>query len=266
MESVAPDSSAPLLVVAHDGIAHLTLDRPAAANALSRALVAALGQALGRLRDDGSVRALVLTGAGDKAFSAGADLKERRAMSLDETRTFLDQLRDVVDAVAAFPRPVIAALNGAALGGGLELALACDVRIAAESAEVGLPEVRLGIIPGAGGTQRLARVVGVAAAKELILTGRRIGAARALALGLVSEVVPGPALAAAAARVAAEIASAGPLAVATAKRAIDEGLPLALSDALDVERACYEVVLNSEDRNEGLAAFAGKRPPAFKGR
>jgi enoyl-CoA hydratase/carnithine racemase len=266
MESSAPDPSAPLLVEARDGITHLTLHRPTAANALSRGLVAALGQALARLRDDGGVRALVLTGAGDKAFSAGADLKERRAMSLDETRAFLGELRAVVGAVAAFPCPVIAALNGAALGGGLELALACDVRIAADSAEMGLPEVRLGIIPGAGGTQRLARVAGMAAAKELILTGRRIGAARALVLGLVSEVVPAPALAAAAARVAAEIAAAGPLAVATAKRAIDGGFHLALEEALDVERSCYEVVLASEDRNEGLAAFAEKRPPAFKGR
>ena len=255
-----------VLVDVRDGVAYVTLNRPAAANALSRELVNAVGQAFARLAADDGVRVVVLSGSGERAFCAGADLKERRAMSLDETRAFLRDLNAVVDAIAAGPRPVIAALNGAALGGGLELALACDVRLAADTAEMGLPEVRLGIIPGAGGTQRLARVVGVAAAKELALTGRRIGAARALALGLVSEVVPAEELSAAAARVAAEMTAAGPLAVRQAKRAIDEGLDRPLGEALGIERACYEVVLGSDDRNEGLAAFAEKRPPAFKGR
>jgi methylglutaconyl-CoA hydratase len=260
------DAAEPVLVETRGAVAFITLNPPAAANALSRALVAALGPALARLRDDQEVRALVLTGAGPKAFCAGADLKERRAMSLDEARAFLRELNRVVDLIAAFPRPVIAAINGAAFGGGLELALACDLRLAADTAEMGLPETRLGIIPGAGGTQRLARVAGVAAAKELILTGRRIGSARARELGLVSEVLPAGELAAAAARVAAEVAGCGPLAVAQAKRAIDEGIELPLAAGLALERACYEVVLDSEDRNEGLAAFAEKRPPVFKGR
>jgi len=259
----APDT---VLVDVRAAVATVTLNRPAAANALSRDVVAGLASAFVGLRDDDGVRAVVLTGAGDRAFSAGADLKERRGMTVDQSRAFLRDLNRVVDMIAAFPRPVIAALNGVALGGGLELALACDVRLSAEGAEMGLPEVRLGIIPGAGGTQRLARLVGVAAAKELVLTGRRIGAARALALGIVSEVVPAAELAAAAARVAAEVASAGPLAVAQAKRAIDEGLGRPLAEGLGIERACYEVVLASEDRNEGLAAFAEKRPPVFKGR
>jgi enoyl-CoA hydratase len=161
---------------------------------------------------------------------------------------------------------VIAAINGAAFGGGLELALACDLRLAAESAEMGLVETRLGIIPGAGGTQRLARIAGLAVAKELILTGRRVSAARAAALGIVSEVVPAAELAGAAARLAAELAGAGPLAVTQAKRALDGGFDLALPDALAHERACYQVVLESEDRNEGLAAFAEKRPPRFTGK
>ena len=187
-------------------------------------------------------------------------------MTLDETWGFLDELNRLVNAVATFPRPVIAAINGAAFGGGLELALACDLRVAADTAEVGLTEVRLGIIPGAGGTQRLARIAGIAAAKELILTGRRIGAARALALGIVSEVVAGRALAEAATRLAGEVAAAGPLATAAAKRAIDGGVTLALADGLALEAACYEEVLTSEDRNEALAAFAEKRPPAFKGK
>jgi methylglutaconyl-CoA hydratase len=250
-----------------DGVATLTLNRPGAANALSMELASALGHAFSRLRTEehADVRVAILTGAG-KAFCAGADLKERRAMSLEETRSFLRSLNGVVDAVAAFPRPVIAAINGAAFGGGLELALACDFRLAADTAELGLVETRLGIIPGAGGTQRLARIAGVAVAKELILTGRRIGAARAKELGVVTEVVPAAELAAAAARLAAELAGAGPLAVTQAKRAIDGGFDLPLPEALVHERDCYELVLESADRDEGLAAFSEKRPPKFTGR
>jgi methylglutaconyl-CoA hydratase len=260
------DTALPVLVEVRAGVGFVTLNRPAAANALSGELVGALGQAFTRLRGDASVRTVVLTGAGDKAFCAGADLKERRAMTLEETRSFLRALNAAVDAIGTFPRPVIAAVNGAAFGGGLELALACDIRLAADTAEMGLVETRLGIIPGAGGTQRLARVCGVAIAKELILTGRRIGALRALELGIVSQVVPRADLAAAAAGVAAEIVGAGPLAVEQAKRAIDGGTDRPLAEGLAHERACYEVVLSSEDRNEGLAAFAEKRPPRFKGR
>jgi len=249
--------------------AFVTLNRPDAANALSKGLVAELEGAFAQLAADvkrgSDVRAVVVTGAG-KAFSAGADLKERRTMSLEETWGFLDELNRLMNAVAAFPRPVIAAINGAAFGGGLELALACDIRIAADTAEMGLTEVRLGVIPGAGGTARLARIASVAAAKEMILTGRRMRAQRAYALGLVSDVVPAAGLADAAAKLADEIAAAGPLATAAAKRAIDEGAALPLADALALEAACYEEVLASEDRNEGLAAFAEKRPPAFKGR
>jgi len=186
-------------------------------------------------------------------------------MTVPQTRQFLDALNASLDAVAAFPAPVIAALNGVAFGGGFELALACDLRLAADQAELGLVEVRLGIIPGAGGTQRLARVAGVAVAKELILTGRRIGAARAQALGIVSSVHPAGDLLAAALAVADEIAAGGPLAVAQAKRAIDGGASLPLAQALAFERSCYEVVLASADRDEGLAAFLEKRRPVFKG-
>jgi len=249
-----------------DGVAFVTLNRPEAANAFSRALINELGAALSSLRDEGAVRAVVLTGAGDKAFSAGADLNERRGMSLDDTRAFVRELNRLMDQVAAFPRPVIAAINGVAFGGGLELALACDIRLAADRAEVGLTETRLGIIPGAGGTQRLPRLTGVAVAKELILTGRRIGAARARELGIVAEVVPAADLPAAAARLAADVAACGPLALSQAKLAIDGGLDLPLAAGLALEQSCYEVVLGSDDRNEGLAAFAEKRPPAFKGR
>jgi enoyl-CoA hydratase/carnithine racemase len=246
------------------------MNRPEAANALSKALVAELTRTFAELasevKKDLPLRAVVLTGAGEKAFCAGADLKERRAMTLDQTWGFLDELNALANAIAAFPRPVIAAINGAAFGGGLELALACDLRIAADTAEVGLTEVRIGIIPGVGGTQRLARIASVAAAKELILTGRRIRAARAYALGIVSEVVPLTGLLDAAAKLAHEVALGAPLAVGAAKRAIDGGIELTLADGLALEAVCYEEVLASEDRNEGLAAFAEKRPPVFKGK
>jgi enoyl-CoA hydratase/carnithine racemase len=265
------DATSEILLVERRGpLVFMTLNRPAAANALSRALVAELTKVLGALAGEvaggADLRALVLTGAGDKAFSAGADLKERRTWTLHDTRVFLGEINMLMNLVAAFPRPVVAAVNGVAFGGGLELALAADIRIAADSAEMGLTETRLGIIPGAGGTQRLARIAGVAVAKELILTGRRIGAARARELGIVSEVVPAAELAAAAGRWAAELAAAAPLALGAAKRAIDEGLALPLADGLEIERARYEEVLVTEDRNEGLAAFAEKRPPVYKGR
>lgn len=245
-----------VIVDRQDRIAWLTLNRPDAANALSKTLVRALWSAIAGLRGEDQPPILVLTGAGEKAFCAGADLKERLGMSLDEARGFLGDLNTTFDQVATYPQPVIAALNGAAFGGGLELALACDIRLAAEGIEIGLPEVRLGIIPGAGGTQRLSRLCGVAAAKELILTGRRISTAHARELDLVSAVVSRANLRDEAARWAAEMAEAGPLALAQAKRAIDEG----------DERGCYDVVLKSEDRNEGLRAFADKRKPRFTGK
>jgi enoyl-CoA hydratase len=259
-----------LLVERRDRALFVTLNRPTAANALSRALVAELtrlcGELAGEISAGADIRALVVTGAGDKAFSAGAALKERRTWTLDDTRVFLGEINALMDAVAAFPRPTIAAVNGVAFGGGLELALACDLRIAADSAEIGLTEVRLGIIPGAGGTQRLPRIAGVAAAKELILTGRRIGAARARELGIVSEVVPAVELQAAATRWAAEIAAAAPLALGAAKRAVEEGISRSLADGLRIEQDRYEEVLVTDDRNEGLAAFIEKRPSVYKGR
>jgi methylglutaconyl-CoA hydratase len=261
----APDRSAPIAVERRGPAAWITLCRPEAANALSVALVGELTAAIERLAADGSARAVVVTGAGG-VFSAGADLKERRGMSLDQTRGFLDRLNAALNALAALPCPVIAAINGPAFGGGLELALACDLRIAVDAAVFGLVEARLGIIPGAGGTQRLARIVGVARAKELILTGRRFDAAVARALGLVSEVVAPDRLAATVGGLCEEIAACGPLAVAQAKAAIDGGNGLALADGLALERRCYEVTLASADRDEGLRAFAEKRPAVFQGR
>jgi methylglutaconyl-CoA hydratase len=244
----------------------LVLNRPNAANALSRTLVAALRAELAALAELADLTAVVLAGAGERTFSAGADLKERLGMTLDETRAFLDELGALVQAVEDFPRPVIAAISGAAFGGGLEIALACDVRVADESASMALSEVRLGIVPGAGGTQRLSRLCGIAVAKELILTGRRIDASTALKLGLVSEVVAKADLHAAVAALCSELAAAGPLALAAAKHAIDAGFGKPMGEALAIERAYYETVLVSEDRNEGLRAFAEKRPPRYHGK
>lgn len=187
-------------------------------------------------------------------------------MTVAETRVFLDELGGVLSTLAALPCPVIAAVNGAAFGGGLELALACDLRVAVEEATLGLVEARLGIIPGAGGTQRLARVVGVGRAKELIFTGRRFDARVALEMGLVSQVVPAGDLHAAVSKLVDDIAACGPLAVAQAKAAIDGGIALTLAGGLALERRCYEVVLASADRDEGLRAFAEKRPPRFQGK
>ena len=255
---------APLAVERRGNVVWWRLDRPDAANALSRALVEALGAATAAAATDPAIRAVVVTGNG-AAFCAGADLKERRGFTLDQTRAFLERLNGVVDGLQTLRCPVIAAINGAAFGGGLELALACDLRLAGEGATMGLVETRLGIIPGAGGTQRLARLVGVARAKEAIFTGRRFDAATARAWGIVSEVVPAGALEEAAARLAEEIAGAAPLAVAAAKRAIDGGAGLSLADGLALERRCYETVLTTADRDEGLAAFAQKRRPVFRG-
>jgi enoyl-CoA hydratase/carnithine racemase len=238
----------------------IILDRPDARNAFSRALVDELRAAVAEAR---GCRLVAITGAGDKAFSAGADLKERRGMSAGETRVFLGDLNALMNEVAALPGLTVAAVNGAAFGGGCELALSCDLRVMAPEAQIGLTEVTLGIIPGAGGTQRLARLLGPAKAKELILLGKRLSAAEALAAGLASQVGDPAAIVA---RLAQEIEGAAPLAVAAAKRAIDEGIALPLAGGLAVERRCYETTLDTEDRREGLAAFAEKRKPVYRGR
>jgi enoyl-CoA hydratase/carnithine racemase len=255
-----------VLVEREGSAAWLTLNRPHAANALSRELVASLRAELAALASQPDLAAVVIAGAGGKAFCAGADLKERLGMTLDETRAFLDELGALLGAIADFPRPVIAAIAGVALGGGLEIALACDMRLADETASLGLSEVRLGIIPGAGGTQRLARLCGIATAKELVLGGRRVDATTALRLRLVSQVVPPTELRAAVASLCADLSAAGPLALAQAKHAIDAGFGKPLDEGLAIERRCYEVVLASDDRNEGLRAFAEKRPPSYRGK
>jgi len=255
-----------LLCERRDGAAWVTLNRPAAMNALSRQLNVELIELAERLGGDAEVRAVVLTGAGERAFCAGADLRERKGVSAAETAPYLAAISGAINAWARIPKPTLALMNGVAFGGGLELALACDLRIAADSCQMGLTEVRLGIMPGAGGTQRLPRLIGIAAAKELILLGRRIDASRALALGLVMQVVPRLELAAAAEVVLAELAGCAPVSLAKAKEAIERGMDAPLAEGLEIERDCYLVTLYTEDRNEGLAAFADKRPPRYQGR
>lgn len=197
---------------------------------------------------------------------AGADLKERKGVPAADAGPFIDAISGAIDAWARLPKPTICAMNGSAYGGGLELALACDLRIAVTGAELGLTEVRLGIMPGAGGTQRLPRLIGAAAAKELILLGRRIDAERALTLGLVLAVVPPGDLAAAVDGLLAELAGCAPRSLAMAKAAIDRGVDVGIDEGLRIERQCYDVTLFSEDRDEGLRAFAERRPPRFTGR
>lgn len=246
--------------------AWVTLNRPDVRNALSRDVCKQLSEVAANLDARDSVHTIVLTGSGDKAFCAGADLKERKGVSADEAGPFVTAIAGAVESWGEIRKPTLCALNGSAYGGGLELAMACDLRILVDNAEVGLTEVRLGIIPGAGGTQRLPRLIGEARAKELILLGRRIGAARALEIGLVHQVVTRANLRPAVDALVNEFTGCAPLSLMMAKSAIDRGYGKPLTEALGIERECYDVTLFSEDRDEGLAAFAESRPPRFRGR
>lgn len=242
----------------------LTLDRPPV-NALGRDLVDDLERALEALSADAAARCLVVRSAGAH-FCAGADLKERRTMSLDEVRAFVPRLAGVANALAAIPYPTIAAVRGTAAGGGCELALACDLRVLEEGASIGLRETALAIVPGAGGTQRLPRIAGLAAAKRWIFTARLFSAAEAAADGVADLVVPPGRLDEEARTLAATIAANGPVALRLAKRAIEGGWDLPIDRALALEWESYQGVLGTEDRKEALRAFAEKRPPVFKGR
>ncbi|MEO0325386.1 MAG: enoyl-CoA hydratase-related protein [Myxococcota bacterium] len=243
------------------------LDRPAVRNALSRPAVRELGRLAREAGADDSLRAVVLTGTGDRAFCAGADLKERRGMSEEDVRDFLSLYRAAFGAIDVCPKPVVAALNGVAFGGGLELALACDLRVARSGVTLGLTEVALAIIPGAGGTQRLTQLVGPARAKELILLARRMSAEEALALGILNRVGgDGESALTTALALAEPLVDAAPVAVAAALEAIDAATTLPLDAGLSVERTCYERTLETQDRLEALAAFRQKRLPRYTGR
>jgi methylglutaconyl-CoA hydratase len=248
-------------------IALVTLDRPERMNALSRALVARFGEIGREVAAQEDVRLVIVTGAGDKAFCAGADLKERAGMSQDDVRALLLAYESELGWLETCPVPTIAAINGAALGGGLELALLCDLRLAAHHAVLGLPETSLGVIPGAGGTQRLPRLVGEARAKELILRAARLSAPEALILGLVNQVLPkSEDFVLEVMNWAEPILNGAPLAIRAALAAMRGAASRDLRQGLALERAAYERCLNSEDRVEALAAFAEKRRPSFKGR
>lgn len=244
----------------------VTIDKEPQLNVLSRALVAELGEQARKAAVDASVRAVVLTGAGTRAFCAGANLKERTGWTHDDIRRWLVELHAGLREVEKCPKPWIAAVNGLALGGGCEVALACDLRVLDPAAQMGLTETKIGVIPGGGGTVRLSRIVGVGRAKEMIFTARRVDAEEALSIGLANRVsAPGQSVQAALA-LAAEIAANSPVAVGAAKAAIGEAWDLPIDDALATERAQYEKPLLSEDRLEGLTAFAEKRAPRWQGR
>jgi enoyl-CoA hydratase len=260
-------SEEPVRVERRGAVALVVLDRSDRMNALSRATLLALGRIGEDLARDPALRAVVLTGAGEKAFCAGADLKERRGMDENAVREQLKLYRTTLGWIDGSRVPVIAAINGVALGGGLELALMCDLRVAATHAQLGVPETSLGIIPGAGGTQRLPRLIGEAKAKELILLATRLSAPEALAFGLVNRVTPaGKDLVEDALEWIRPISEGAPIAQAAALAAIDAASRVPLAEGLELERVFYDECLRSEDRVEALAAFAEKRKPAFKGR
>jgi methylglutaconyl-CoA hydratase len=248
-----------------NGIAIATLNRPEAANALSTSLLNELSELLGDLAFRKDIRVVIVTGAGEKVFCAGADLKERAGMNETEVRKTVALIRETINQVEQLPQPVIAVLNGSAFGGGLELALACDIRVAVDTAQLGLTETSLGIIPGAGGTQRLPRLIGKGKAKELIFTAKRITAQEAAQIGLVEYVVPRAQLMEKALEIAGQIAANAPIAVRQAKLAVNRGLDVDLATGLRLEQMAYEVTIPTKDRLEGLQAFKEKRKPVYKG-
>jgi len=258
---------APVRIEQRGGVAIWTIDRPERMNALSRATLFALGTLAREAAADESVRAIVITGAGDKAFCAGADLKERQGMTENDVRVQVELYRSELGPLDRSVKPVVAALNGVAYGGGLELALIADLRVAASHALLALPETTLGIIPGAGGTQRLPRLVGEARAKEMILLGRKLTAAEALAWGLVNRITPdGTNVVDDAVAWIEPIANGAPIAQAAALEAIDRSFDVGLEHGLELEKVSYDKTLVSADRREALAAFAEKRKPRFIGK
>ena len=253
------------LAGADEGIVLVGLDRPGARNALGRHLLAELWEILAELGSDREARVVVLHSLVPGVFCAGADLKERATMSPVEAEAFVQGIRSTFTELEALPMPVLAVLEGAAFGGGLELALAADLRVAGADARMGLVETALAIIPGAGGTQRLPRLIGPARAKELIFSARRIDAAEAERLGLLNRVVPAGQALHAALDLAREILPNGPIALRMAKQAVNEGLELDLAGGLALEGVCYGQVIPTKDRLEGLAAFREKRKPVYRG-
>jgi enoyl-CoA hydratase/carnithine racemase len=254
------------LTAEEGGVRTLRLARPPV-NALNAAMLDEIGAAVADLRSDSDVRALVVTGT-PTLFAAGADVEEFEPIRADSARRVARHFRGALDALAAFSRPTVAAVAGYALGGGLELALACDFRVAGDNARLGLPEVQLGIIPGGGGTQRLTRLVGPAVAKELIFTGRHVRAPEALDLGLVDRVVGPDDVYAEALQWASQLAEGAVTAMGLAKRAIDGGFGMRLQDGLDLEADCFEEAFETDDAEHGIRSFLDEGPgkARFRGR
>jgi len=249
-----------------DGVAHMKLNRVVGKNAFSAQMLSEFNLAVAEVQADSSIKALIVSSTVPKVFCAGADLKERAAMAENEVEAFVDQLRGAFSALEALPMPTIAAIEGVALGGGLELAMACDFRVAGAEALLGLPETSLAIIPGAGGTQRLPRLVGVAKAKELIFLAKKLSAEAAGKAGLVTEVVEAGHALARAQELAALLCRQGPIALRMAKKAIYHGMQVDLATGLEIEKACYSQVVPTEDRREGLKAFVERRDPVYVGK
>ena len=249
-----------------DGVLIITIDRPKVLNALNAQTVAEIGEAFEAARNDDAVKAVVLTGAGEKAFVAGADIGELATMTPITGKQTAETGQRVFRSIERFPKPVIAAVNGFALGGGCELALACHIRIASDRAQLGLPEVTLGIIPGYGGTQRMARLLGKGKALELILTGDRIKADEAERIGLVNKVVPADQLMNAAEEMARTIAKRGPLAVRAAIEAVMSGSEMPFDEGQLLEATLFGLLASTDDMKEGMGAFLEKRQADFKGK
>ena len=250
----------------NEGIATITLNRPDALNAFSKEVVAEVLEALEDSRRDENVRVVILTGAGEKAFSAGADIKAMIGMNALKARDLSLMGEKLCRTLENLEKPVIAALNGYALGGGLEVAMSCDLRIASENARMGQTEINIGLIPGWGGTQRLTRLVGRTKAKELVFTGRMIDARTAEQLGIVNMVVAADKFKETVKQFALDLAAKAPVALRVAKALIDKGAEIGLDSALALEREGFGVVASTEDLQEGVKAFTEKRKPLFKGK
>ncbi|MGD2245766.1 MAG: enoyl-CoA hydratase-related protein [Candidatus Aminicenantes bacterium] len=254
-----------VIVNKEDGLGFITVNRPDKLNALNAQTVEELHEAFLSFQEDSDVKAVILTGSGDKAFIAGADIGELAELDAESGRAYVLRGQELTKLVENFPKPVIAAVNGFALGGGTEVALACHVRVVSENAQMGQPEVKLGLIPGYGGTQRLARLVGKGQAMELILTGKTIDAQQAFQIGLVNRVVPQGDLLSTCRQMAQEIIKNAPLAVEYAIRAINQGLDNTLDEGLVLEADLFGKACSSDDSKEGTQAFLEKRKAEFKG-
>jgi enoyl-CoA hydratase len=255
-----------ILFTLEDGIATITFNRPKALNALNGALLGELSQALGEVAANEEVRVLILTGAGEKSFVAGADITELATYGPLQAKAFAQQGQAIISTLQSLTIPVIAAVNGFALGGGSEMALACDFIYASENANFGLPEISLGIIPGFGGTPRLPRLIGPNLAKEMIFTGKMIPAVEAREIGMVNKVLPSESLMEETLKTARIMASKGKVSLRAAKQSVNRGLTVDLATGLDIECDAFALCMASEDAKEGTAAFLEKRKAAFKGR